>query len=269
MFDLFVGMVRMLHLALRRRELAVVRRDSSGGWLHRYRQGSIVSPQPRGRSWSAFASDADDISLHGYTPKPGGVVVEVGAEYGTETVILSRLVGPTGRVIAIEAVPSTFRLLERTVQLNGLTNVTLRNAALADEVGTLTVSDDGPGSTVANTIIGGVADGVEVPAISLDALVAELGLDRIDFLKMNIEGAETLAVRGMKASQLLVREAVISCHDFRADRGDDEAYRSRAIVEEALQAWGFTVVRRPGDPRPWVRDTLYARRATSSITSTN
>jgi FkbM family methyltransferase len=247
--------VRMGQLAMVRRDPAWVSRDvPSGGWRHRYRGGTFVSPRIRGIPWRLAEQKTADIFFHTYTPRPGDVVVELGAEYGTETVTLARLVGPTGLVVAVEAHPRTCRLLRRTVELNGLPNVEVVNAAVSGDVGTLTISD---GATVSNTVITG-QPGLQVPATTVDALVERYALERIDLLKMNIEGSEREAMAGIHRSYPLVRHAVISCHDFRADAGDGEEFRTSAAVEQALSAWGFTVLRRRDDPRPWVREYRYA-----------
>ncbi len=55
-----------------------------------------------------------------------------------------------------------------------------------------------------------------------------------------------------------VLHAVISCHDFLADAGKGEHFRTSSAVEEALSGWGFDVSRRPDDLRPWVREYRYA-----------
>jgi FkbM family methyltransferase len=251
----------MGQLAVVRREPALVWRDGRvSGWVHRYRHGVLVSPRPRGWPWQVAARNTSDIFFYGYQPSPGDVIVELGAEYGTETVTLSRAVGPTGRVIAVEAHPWTCELLRATVAANGLTNVTVVNAAVVGRSGLVRLSDGGR-FTLSNSVLRPDRPGLEVPGRTLDSLVESLRLSRIDLLKVNIEGAELDALAGMESSIGLVRHAVISCHDFVADRGEGEGYRTSAGVDAALARWGLTVTTRPDDPRPWVRHYRYARRA--------
>jgi FkbM family methyltransferase len=261
--DLVRGSARMAQLALMRRELCLVTRDRSGGWRHRYTKGVLVTPAPRKRSWKLSERDTIDLFLHRYEPQEGDVVVELGAGCGTETVTLSRLVGPTGRVIACEAHPWTTELLRRTVEENGLENVVVRHVAVADTSGVLSLTDTDSSGSHRNTVMAG--GDIEVPARSLDDLVAEEGLERIDLLKVNIEGAERLVVEGMDESVGIVRNAVISCHDFRADRGTgDDSFRTSAAVRGFLEGAGFRVSTRPDDPREWVRFYQYATRADPS-----
>jgi hypothetical protein len=112
---------------------------------------------------------------------------------------------------------------------------------------------------ISNTVMNG-AEGHVVEAVTLDELAERVGADRIDLLKMNIEGAERLALRGMAGIAPRVRHVVVSCHDFRADRGHGDVFRTRVEVTEALAEMGFDFTSRPDDPRPWVRDTVYGAR---------
>ena len=62
--------------------------------------------------------------------KPGMTVVDVGSNLGLYTILLSRLVGPTGHVLAFEPDPDLFSLLQQSSLLNGCANVTANNLAL-------------------------------------------------------------------------------------------------------------------------------------------
>jgi hypothetical protein len=99
-----------------------------------------------------------------------------------------------------------------------------------------------------------------VQGITLDDLIASQGLERIDFLKMNIEGSEVEALKGLRTWAGRVKHLCVACHDFRADRGESESYRTRAAVMDNLNALGFALVMRDGDARPFVRDHIHAYR---------
>ena len=60
-----------------------------------------------------------------YLVQPGGVVIECGAHHGEHTILLSRWVGSSGRVIAVEPMPENVAILRRNIELNRLTNVTV------------------------------------------------------------------------------------------------------------------------------------------------
>jgi len=249
--------VRMGQLLVQRREPAWVTRDSStGGWIHRWHGGTFVSPRARGIAWRAAEAGTRELFCHEYQPVGGDVVVELGAGYGTETVTLSRMVGPSGRVIAVEAHPWTCELLRATIKANALENVEVVNAAAVGRDGPVTLSDRRD-DTLINSL---AAEGVTVEGVTLDTLVTRFELTQINLLKINIEGAERVAVEGMEAAIHLVRHAVISCHDFRADAGDGEWFRTSRDIDAALARWDFTSFTRDEDPRPWVSGYRYASR---------
>jgi FkbM family methyltransferase len=225
-----------------------------GAWIHHYR-GARIPHAGLGRAAPphVFTAGVRDPFLYDYTPRPGDVVFDVGAGIGAETLVFSRLVGPSGRVVSIEAHPRTFERLERLCRLNRLTNVTPLQVAVADADGELVISDRG--DHLRNTVLDG--DGIAVPARRIDAIAAELGVKRIDLLKMNIEGAERAALRGLGALVASTRHVCISCHDFLADEGGADELRTKAFVREFLLEHGFHVASRDDADEPWTRDYVY------------
>lgn len=229
--------------------------DERGHWVNEQEDATIVSPGIHTAPLSLINQLVLDQWTYWYVPGRGDVIIDAGAGIGEDAVVFSHLVAPRGRIIAIEAHPATFNCLAETVRRSGLPNVEPLLCAVAEADGTLKISD--AGNHLANSVVAGVG-GVEVPARSLDSLADELGLDRVDLLKMNIEGAEKLAVRGMERLARITRHIVISCHDFIADAGGDESFRSKNEVWEALVGLGFAVTSREDHPSPWVRDYLFA-----------
>jgi FkbM family methyltransferase len=224
-----------------------------GAWIHHYR-GARIPHAELGRAAppDVFTRDVHDVFLFEYEPQPGDVVFDVGAGTGAETLVFSRLVGAEGRVVAIEAHPGTFSRLVDLCRANALDNVTPLDVLLADFDGEASISDDGNHLRNART-----DDGIRVRARRLESLARELGLDRIDLLKMNIEGAETDALRGLGALVGRTHHVVISCHDFLADEGGAERMRTKAAVQEFLAAHGFSLRTRDDASDPWTRDTVY------------
>ena len=231
--------------------------DSAGHWLNRQPEATFATPDVSTAHYATIRGLVMDSWFPLFTPGDGDTVIDVGAGVGEDAVVFSKLVGPRGRVISIEAHPGTFSCLQQTISLSGLTNVTALHCAVAGKDGTLSISD-GP-SHLANSVVG-TKSGLTVPARGLDSLFAELGIADVAMLKMNIEGAERFAVPGMRSSAPRVRNVAIACHDFIADGGGDEANRTRAFVREELQGLGFALLDRGGTMPPWVRDTVYARR---------
>lgn len=246
--------IRMVHGAS-----ATVRHIAEGYWVIDWPEQSVPMPQPWPSPAPAhYEKVAQDVFLQEYTPSAGDVVVDVGAGVGWELNLFSRLVGPSGRVLAIEADPDTFQWLQRRQNLNDLPNVSLVQAAIADVPGEVLISSEGFHET--HRLVPGGA-GHRVRALTLDDLMTEQGLSRIDFLKMNIEGSERLALAGMEGSAASIRNLAVSCHDFMADRGGDASMRTRGFVHNWLLRQGFELSeRRPDDDRDWARSYLYGSR---------
>jgi FkbM family methyltransferase len=230
---------------------------SSRSWKKRTRGGTALMTYPRGMSVERCAEFTDDVFLPHYKISVGDIVVDIGAGIGTEALPFSKMVGESGKVVAVEAHPATFATLERLCRLNGVRNVELIHAAVMDSDQSVMISDLPPEINYENRIGAG---GIQVPGATFKDLVSKLKLDRIDFLKMNIEGAETAALRGAADALDLVRNAAIGCHDFLADETGDESYRTKDEVHALLTDAGFNVIPRDSDPRPWAADYLFAYR---------
>ena len=231
--------------------------DDAGRWVNRQAGATFVSPDIFTGLRDQVAARVKDRWCLAYTPGSGDVVVDLGAGFGDEALIFSNLVGPSGRVIAVEAHPNTFACLEETVRRSDAGNVNCVQCAVSDRDGFLNISDSD--AHVGNSVVldGGL---VPVPARSLDSLVDAVKIDRIDLLKINIEGAERDVVKAMDAIAPRVRHIVIECHDFVADAGGSDRFRTKAEVTAALEDLGFQVKGRPDGGPHFLRDLIYASR---------
>jgi FkbM family methyltransferase len=191
-------------------------------WLCRRPVPAFVARLPGSPSGLVFACDvrnalAREVFFTGrYEPQetaligrllgPGGVFVDVGAHWGYFSLRAADLVGPSGRIVAVEADPRIHATLARNVELNRLPHATAVHAAAAAESGTLVLAgfDEAQDNWGLSRVVGhddgarGAAS-FEVPARALDELLDELGVGAVDLVKMDIEGAEAMAVRGMRA----------------------------------------------------------------------
>lgn len=226
-----------------------------GAWVHRHGERTIIESKLILTSPEELDARVCEMFLPVYRPQPGDVVLDVGASVGRETVLFSRLVGPSGRVIAVEAHPATFAMLKETIRRNGLTNVTAMHRAVGADNSTVFMTDDSEDHT-RNRVSHGKT-GVRVPGVALSDLMDEVGITRIDFLKMNIEGAEGPSITAMGPQLATVANACISCHDFVADLTGDETYRTKEVVRGAFAAVGFSTSSR-ADDRLFIRDVVYA-----------
>lgn len=122
----------------------------------------------------------------------GGVVYDVGANAGFYSLLASKLVGPSGHVIAFEPQPRNLRYLRAHVRLNRLDNVTVLDLAVGDR----------PGTAKFNSAIGSATGSIdergdiEVRVSSLDALEASAVIPPPSLIKMDIEGGELAALNG-------------------------------------------------------------------------
>lgn len=230
---------------------------SNSLWVNRQPKATFVSPDIYTAHFEQVDETARAYWCQDYLPQAGDTVIDVGAGIGEEAVVFSEMVGPSGRVISIEAHPRTFACLRETVSRSGMGNVTPVHCAIAGEDGSVSITDSD--QHLGNSVLEAEA-GIAVQARTLDGLLAELGVERVDLLKMNIEGAEREAMAGMKKTAELTRHVAISCHDFVAESGGGEFFRSRTAVEAALVGFGFKLSSRPDASHPWLRDTLYGRK---------
>jgi FkbM family methyltransferase len=251
------GVLASAATSVRRRTLVRVTFD--GAWVHHYRDGTVVSGRIGADRPSGLVATTLDIFLDGIELHEGDTVIDVGAGIGEETLTFARLVGSTGRVVAIEAHPLTARCLRRNIDHDRAVSAEVVEVAIGDSEGVILISDAG-GSSVANRI--GATSGLEVPLVTLDALADRLAIGDVALLKMNIEGAERAALGGMDELLKRVDHVCVSCHDFLADRKGPafDDMRTKADVRAHLERAGFEVRSRDADPRPWVRDYLYGTR---------
>ena len=125
--------------------------------------------------------------------RPGMVVVDVGAHVGYYTMLFAKLVGEDGHVFAFEPIPAVSRCLERNTRMNGFTNVTVFSTALMDVDG--------------SSPIGRRGKLIQVDAASLKDPIVETrvfdqwrepwGIDTVDLVKIDVEGAEMNVLLGM------------------------------------------------------------------------
>jgi FkbM family methyltransferase len=128
--------------------------------------------------------------------EPGWVVLDIGANIGYYTLLAASRVGPTGKIISFEPSADNCTLLQMSVQENGFGNVVLHTKAVADINGVVGYEggrfDDSNGGINRDNP---TACSTQVHAVALDTF---LGSEpRIDLIKMDIEGAEGFALKGM------------------------------------------------------------------------
>lgn len=202
------------------------------GWLFvedHARSGIAIAVRPpfdrldeRLRAWSAescvdaiaqepVGSEPGAETLMRRVLKPGMTAVDVGAHAGRYTRAMALLVGPEGRVLAVEPSPANAARVRTMARLRGLDNVTVEQIAVSDRDGHATLNEfDEPRSSWSTlgrpenlTNPGDPASAVPVASTTsvraerLESLAAAHALERIDYLKIDAEGAEPAVVRGL------------------------------------------------------------------------
>jgi len=193
-----------------------------------------------------------------YMPEKGDCVIDIGAGVGEEVAIYSQLVGPTGTVHALEANPASFAVLKYMCEQNDFVQAKVHHLAIYSHDGEVTIEDDVENYLV-NTINkeNSKTPSFLVPAKTLDSFVTKNNIDRIDFLKSNIEGAEQFLIQGMEHSINIIRNICVSCHDFRhIYHNHGEFYKTKSIVTEFLRDSGFKLTARKTGNRV-VDDYIY------------
>jgi FkbM family methyltransferase len=174
--------------------------------------------------------------------RPGDVFFDVGANVGFFSLVAARLVGPEGRVIAIEPVPANCKAIRANARRNGFRNVEVLAAAAGGVEGTATlVLTRHPGGAALATAASQPPDAVgqlRVRVATIDGLVEAGHWPAPNVVKIDVEGAETGVLEGM--CRTLARwHPVILCE---VDGPDDaELAARRRTVVDLLAGWGYTV----------------------------
>ncbi|MGZ8312019.1 MAG: FkbM family methyltransferase [Allosphingosinicella sp.] len=230
-----------------------VRRDEVSGHLYYLADGKRLyirsadeCVRPKHRQF-IFES----LLFRHYMPAGSDCVIDFGAGNGTEIVPVA-LRSPDLKYIAVEIQPWVYECLCLTLaQFGG----NYRPFALAvGDAREVRLSPTVAGTDV--SILGGGT--VPVEGIGWADFVRRLEIDQVDLLKVNIEGAEADLLEHIDLG--MVRRIILSVHDFRADRGEGEHFRTRAKVQATLEAAGFVSKPNPQMAEDWMRSWMYWER---------
>lgn len=154
---------------------------------HRFK---VLIADGLGEGW--YDKDWDDLEeinlLATGKLRPGATVFDLGAHQGVVAMIMSRIVGPSGRVIAVEGMKHNCDVAEENLRLNNITNVTVHHAVIAEQDGKVRFFD-GLNGSVSREGVGQIVD-----AITIDSLSRKYGPPNVVFV--DIEGFEAQALKG-------------------------------------------------------------------------
>jgi len=188
--------------------------------------------------------EADSWAIVKQHLPPGGTFVDVGAHIGIYSLKAARVVGSQGRVISIEPNPDTLQKLRDNIQASGDTNVAVQPFACSDAETDLDLFAAARANTGGTSLsranaeqVGAVSAVYHVHARPLDAILEAAGVSGVDVIKIDVEGAEMLVLKG--ARQTLARYSPVISVEL-IDRQLKSMGTSAAEVTEFLRSQGYT-----------------------------
>lgn len=170
---------------------------------------------------------------------PGARVIDLGANIGEYTVLAGRAVGPTGHVWAFEPNPEALRFLAHNVRANGIrSQTTIVAAAATDASGTSMLHRPAASSLSASLhVVPRDGDSITVQTLAVDQAIT---LDRVDVVKIDVEGDELRALEGMR--QLLTRSSPVVAFIEANPHFLSAANTSPTALAALLEHLGFEVL---------------------------
>ena len=169
-------------------------------------------------------------------------ILDCGANVGLATLYFKRAF-PHARVSAFEADPAIFALLKSNLETNGAADVDCTHAALWTSNGTLTFQCEGSDSGMIGDLSGAITGrSTVVPSLRLRDLLTR---ERVDLLKLDIEGAEDAVLRDCADVLVNVKAMIMDLHEF------DPGMRQAPRVLELLSMLGFAYVVDDFVALPW------------------
>jgi FkbM family methyltransferase len=204
---------------------------------------------PFGALWLAEKSALDDDLIHeGFEEaeiafietllKPGMTAIDAGAHHGLYTLLASKRVGRRGRVIAFEPSPRERNRLQRHLWLNRCKNVNVQSCALGDERREADLFLAEGREDWCNSLrapqINAPTVAVRVEVERVDDVLEKLGVTRVDFIKLDIEGAELSFLQGARTTLALSRPVILAeVQDVRTRPWD---YAAREVIDFLARA---------------------------------
>jgi FkbM family methyltransferase len=217
--------------------------DFRGARIALNQDDAIVSGSLALGCYETFVTDVLEALLH-----PGMTFFDVGANIGIYTALGARIVGPAGRVVAIEPGPANVAVIQETVRLNHFENVTVDARAASDRAGqvSLFLCGDNPADHRLSDPTGRRRQ-VTVETVTLDALALACGIARADVIKVDTQGSEAAVFAGM--TQLLAaKPAPVIVAEFWPWGLTQAGVDPRAFLDRITVA-GFLLYEIDGDRR--------------------
>ena len=227
-------------------------------WLHKFTTKPWLVVQGKSADWARELEAIESSPFfRNYLPRQSDQVVSVGAGIGTEAFLASHLVGDGGKVLAIEGDPTAFSQLVLGIEVNNFRNI-FPFFGLVGESQRWTefsMGDIQGRDFTTSSIFSEKKSCVSLMTFTLDEVFEMSGIEEVDLLLMNIEGAELLALKGLSA---LPQRVVISCHDFLGK----EVTNTYEGVKVWLTQRGYKISTFESNPqKPWEKYYLFGEKS--------
>ena len=173
--------------------------------------------------------------------RPGMTVLDIGAHHGLYTLLASKCVGRNGRLIAFEPSPRECKRLAKHVRVNRCRNVEIESCALGKDSGEADLFVVNGfrdwGNSLRPPAVPDATQRVRVPLRRLDDVLAERGVGKVDFIKLDAEGSELAVLQGARRLlQAAPRPAILV--EVEDERTRPWGYPARDILQ-LLARWNY------------------------------
>ena len=219
-------------------------------WIHLTSNGLIPYTHPLFNP-EKYSSENFEIFFEHYKPKKNDTILELGSGIGNETLFISKLIGTNGKIYALEPFESIFKLLKETININNLQNVKMINKALYKEKTKIGFSSDqeswldGKIDLNSNTLI---------ETITLNSFIEDNNISKVNFCKINIEGAERYILDNSDKFFNVCQNLSIECHDFL----EGNEYKTHQIIKDFLLAKNYKIHKNIRNKTPVDKFFIYA-----------
>lgn len=198
--------------------------------------------------WTFGAFEPGELDAAFRLASPGTYAFDVGANIGLFASVMSRAVGPMGRVIAVEPAAGTVLQLRGNLERNQCNNVEVVEGAAAAAAGdtTLTLTDDPALHSAGGTLLKGhrAAGAASVRAYTLDDLWVAAGQPSVSLVKIDVEGGEQAVLLG--ATQMISRcqpTLIIEVNDpTHLQRVAETLHGYRTVPGRGFEPWNHLMV---------------------------
>src|SRR5260370_15151996 len=186
--------------------------------------------------------------------RSGDVCIDAGSQIGYYSCLLAKCAGPSGRVYAFDANRAACVKTRRNAELNGFSNIEVIYAALGNDHGStpLYVSTDDQSGLSSLGTLPVYKEIISVPWLRLEEFINERKLQRIRLLKIDVEGAEEIILRGLGAQLAAhrINFILLECFNERLRLLDTSTEKvARLLSSAGYLAWAFGIT----SPHTWSR----------------